>query len=1007
MPTCPSCGRENADDARFCSACGTALTTSTPMQEQRKVVTILFCDLVGSTALGESTDPEALRARMRRYFEDLRAILERHGGTVEKFVGDAVMAVFGIPTAHEDDALRAVRAADEMRAAVAEHGLEARIGVNSGEVVVGGESDTLVTGDPVNVAARLEQAAAPGDVLLGPGTRLLVRDAVRLAPLEPLVLKGKSERVEAYRLVEVLADAAPVNRRLETPLVGRERERRRLWRDYEDAVADRACRLFTLLGPAGIGKSRLVADFLQRVGDEADVLRGRCLPYGEGITYWPLVEILAAIGIAPETIVASTPEETRVTFRRLLEARATERPQVVVVDDLQWAEPVFVDLVEHVADLSRNAPIFLLCVARTELLEARPDWGGGKLNATSLFLEPLRAEECDQMIAHLVPDATLDPELRERITAASDGYPLYVEEMLAMVREHGAHEVTVPPTIQALLQARIDSLGGDVRVVLERGAVEGEVFHRATVAELVPDLSRPDLEAHLSSLIRKELIRPERSLIPGEDAYRFRHLLIRDAAYGAMSKELRAQLHERLAAWLEDTDLKPAFELDEILGYHLEQSVTLRAELGRAGRVEEELAARAGSRLIAAGKGALGRADLHAGASLLQRGVDLLPAGDSARLDALVDLAQTHQRRGALERTDALLRATITEARAAGDERSEGRARLAFNSLVTRVDPNSSVEDRLSKAVEIAASFERSGALAYLARAHADIGMCRFMLGHAAEGEADLRKAAELAREVGDRGLEREVLNTRLRPIAWGPTPAAEGVAYSEMLVESEITNVADKAHALQVRCLCAALQGDVDEVRRSSSRAWALIEEFGLNLQRAVYSMDVGFAHVLADDLDEAERVLRLGHEFLLEIGDTGSRCTVDGLLADALLRQGRYDEAAAVAAESRAIAGVDDLDAQPRWRTALARVHSARGEHGEAEALAREAVALVEPIDLLVKVTAFDALGEVLARAGKPEEAADAVERALGLHEQKGNVVSAERSRAVLDELRTAKPS
>ena len=231
MPTCPSCGRENADDARFCSACGTALTTSTPMQEQRKVVTILFCDLVGSTALGESTDPEALRARMRRYFEDLRAILERHGGTVEKFVGDAVMAVFGIPTAHEDDALRAVRAADEMRAAVAEHGLEARIGVNSGEVVVGGESGTLVTGDPVNVAARLEQAAAPGDVLLGPATRLLVRDAVRLAPLEPLVLKGKSERVEAYRLVEVLADAAPVTRRLETPLVGRERERRRLWRD--------------------------------------------------------------------------------------------------------------------------------------------------------------------------------------------------------------------------------------------------------------------------------------------------------------------------------------------------------------------------------------------------------------------------------------------------------------------------------------------------------------------------------------------------------------------------------------------------------------------------------------------------------------------------------------------------------------------------------------------------------------------------------------------------------
>ena len=274
------------------------------MREQRKVVTILFCDLVGSTALGESTDPEALRARMRRYFEDLRLVIERHGGVVEKFVGDAVMAVFGIPTAHEDDALRALRAAAEMRATIAEHGLEARIGVNTGEVVVGGEGETLVTGDAVNVAARLEQAAPPGHALLGAETLLLARDAVRVEAVDPLVLKGKARPVQAYRLLEVLADAAPLARRLETPLIGRERERRRIWRDYEDAVADRTCRLLTLLGPAGIGKSRLVADFLERIGDSADVLRGRCLPYGEGITYWPLVEMLAAIGVETESVVS-------------------------------------------------------------------------------------------------------------------------------------------------------------------------------------------------------------------------------------------------------------------------------------------------------------------------------------------------------------------------------------------------------------------------------------------------------------------------------------------------------------------------------------------------------------------------------------------------------------------------------------------------------------------------------------------------------------------------------
>src|SRR5689334_12462035 len=298
MAACPDCGRDNADDARFCSACGAALAAAR-QRESRKVVTVLFCDLVGSTALGESTDPEALRARMRRYFADLRAILERHGGAVEKFVGDAVMAVFGIPVAHEDDALRAVRAAWEMREAVSAHGLEARIGVNTGEVVVGGEGETLVTGDAVNVAARLEQAAPAGDVLIGPETRLLVRDAVRVEPLDPLTLKGKAQPVDAFRLLDVIAGAEPVARHPDSVLIGRERERTRLRREYEDTVADRVCRLVTLLGPAGVGKSRLVADLLEHGRHEADVLHGRCLHYGEGITYWPLVELLLAIGVDP------------------------------------------------------------------------------------------------------------------------------------------------------------------------------------------------------------------------------------------------------------------------------------------------------------------------------------------------------------------------------------------------------------------------------------------------------------------------------------------------------------------------------------------------------------------------------------------------------------------------------------------------------------------------------------------------------------------------------------
>ncbi len=999
MAGCPSCGRENADDARFCSFCGAALAAAEPSREVRKIVTVLFADVVGSTALGEATDPEALRARMQRLFEDLRGIVERHGGTVEKFVGDAVMAVFGIPVAHEDDALRAVRAASELRAAITEHGLEARIGVNTGEVVVGGAGETLVTGDAVNVAARLEQAAPPGEALIGAETRLLVRDAVRLEAVEPLVLKGKSEPVDAFRLLEVLSDADGVARHLETPLVGRQRERNRLWRDFEDAVADRSCRLFTLLGPAGIGKSRLVADFLERVGDSAEVLRGRCLSYGEGITYWPLVEMLAPLGIDPEAIVASTPEETRVGFRRLLEARAAETPQVVVVDDLQWAEPVFVDLVEHVADLSRNAPIFLLVVARTELLDGRPGWGGGKLNATSLLLEPLGETDRELLIDNLLGGASLDEATRERIADASDGIPLFVEEMLAMVRERGAGEgaIDVPPTIHALLQARLDALADHERLVVGHAAIEGEVFHRASVVALADDDLQSSLEDHLSSLVRKELIRPESSLIPGEDAFRFRHILIRDAAYGAMPKTLRAGLHEQFATWLERVRVT-SFELDEILGYHLEQAVGLRMELGQEGDAERELAARAGARLAAAGRGALGRADFFAAVGLLERAIGHLGEADPVRLEAMCDLAEALSRRGELERAGVVLTSAMDTARRVGNEALGARARLLFNSLQTRV-ASASVEDELEQALEIAASLERTGDLSILAQAYSEIGMSRFMLGRAGEGDADLERAADIARRAGDRVSERAALNSRLRPIAWGPTPAGEGIAFCTQLLESEAANIGDRAHGLQVRALFQAMQGHYEDARSSAAQAWALIEEYGLELLKGAYSLDVGSAEVVAGDLDAAAARLRRGHELLVEMGDTGARSTLDAILADVEFRLGRMDDAVSLAEQSRLIASVDDLDAQPRWRGSLALVLASRGELDDAERLAREAVALAEPTDFLpLKAWLHDVLGEVLALAGKMAEATAAVERAISLHEQKGNVVSAERSRAVL---------
>ena len=974
------------------------------MREQRKVVTVLFCDLVGSTALGESTDPEALRARMRRYFEDLRQVIERHGGTVEKFAGDAVMAVFGVPAAHEDDALRAVRAAVEMRTAVAEHGLEARIGINTGEVVVGGEGETLVTGDPVNVAARLEQAASSGEILVGAETRALVRDAVRAEALAPLELKGKSRPVEAHRLLEVLDDAAPIARNLAAPLVGRERERQRLRRAFEDAVTDRTCQLFTLLGPAGMGKSRLVADFLERVGAEADVLRGRCLSYGEGITYWPLVEMLVPLGIDPETVVASTPAETRVAVRKLLEARAGERPQVVVVDDLQWAEPEFVDLVEHVADLSRDASIFLLCVARTELLDARPNWGGGKLNATSLLLEPLGADDCDTLIANLLGGRDLGSDARERIASASGGNALFVEEMVAMVREsEGDGELAVPPTINALLQARIDSLDVSLRIVLERAAIEGEVFHLGAVRHLSPDSSRPALDEHLAALVRSELVRPEPSLIPDEDAYRFRHLLIREAAYAAMPKELRAQLHEDYAEWLAET-ADEAFELDEIVGYHLERALLLRQELGLR---DEELAGRTARRLFAAAKRALGRADMPAAAGLLQRVIDV-GGDDATRLEAMFELARVLMRRGELERADPQLLATMELAREVGGNGILARARLARNSLRVRLGGGETVEDELAQAFEIAASLEGSDELGALVAAYAEIGTCKFQLGRAGEGEGDLEHAAAIARGVGDGALLREVMGARLRPVGWGPMPATDGVAFCRGLLSAEYANAALKSQALQILALFHAMLGEVEASRRAAADAWALIEEFDLALAKGIYACDVGLGELIGGDLDRAERVLRRGHDDLVEMGDRGVQSTVDAIFAEALLLQGRHDEALQLAAESRAIVGPDDLDAQPRWRAARARVLSFRGEHEEALALLDEARELVGPIDFLqLKGYVYDVGAEALARVGRVDEAVAALQGAIDAHDQKGNVVSAARSRAVLHDLRAARPS
>ena len=960
-------------------------------REQRKVVTVLFCDLVGSTALGESTDPEALRARMRRYFEDLRLIIERHGGTVEKFVGDAVMAVFGIPVSHEDDALRAIRAASEMRAAISAHGLEARIGVNTGEVVVGGSDDTLVTGDAVNVAARLEQAAASGETLIGAETRALVRDAIRVEAVEPLALKGKSEPVVAFRLLEVLLDSDALARHLETPLVGRERERQRLWRDYEDAVADRTCRLFTLLGPAGIGKSRLVADFLERVGDSADVLRGRCLHYGEGITYWPLVEILIAIGVEPDSVLGTSPPETQLAFRRLLEARAVERPQVVVIDDLQWAEPVFIDLVEHVADLSRDAPIFLLCVARTELLDVRPDWGGGKMNATALLLEPLGAAECEELMALLVTDAPLDGQLRERITVASAGNPLFVEEMLAMVRDHGNDgEIVVPPTIHALLQARIDSLDGDVRVVMERGSVEGEVFHRGAVAELSPDLVRPAVESHLATLVRKELIRSTSPTFPEDEGFRFRHLLIRDAAYESLPKATRAELHERFADWLAAHDL---VEGDEIVGYHLEQAHRYRHELDGSDPTLDSIARRASDHLAAAGRGTLDRGDYNAGRSLLRRASALLPEHDESRLALAPDLAVALFESGGDGWT------MLADAARAADPRTRARAIVTMSTWALVGGLDRAFDQRQAWRDEARCTFEETGD---------EYGLALYWWSTAMESWFGLRaqdtvEACERALEHLERSgtsgsrLENFIRSRLIASFVYTPLPVDDSIERIRAIGAGH--GLLGQAWERGIIGRLCAMKGDFARGRELVRGARQAYLDAGMLQTAGGIAMGEARIEWLAGDDAAAERTLREGLRVLEEIGERAFYPTAALQLAELLYEQGRLHDVHEWRDKARATTGADDLANFLLLDLLDGCLLGRDGRIDEAEAAAQRAIQRLELIDMNeIEAEAHGYLAEIFASTGKLEVAREHGSRSLSIAERKNDIALAGRLRGWL---------
>jgi class 3 adenylate cyclase len=1006
---CGNCGAENREEARFCDSCGAPLAEAPAPREVRKTVTVLFCDVTGSTALGERIDPESLRAVMARYFETAKAVVERHGGTVEKFIGDAVMAVFGVPVVHEDDALRAVRAAADLRDSLGElnaelergYGtrLELRMGVNTGEVVTGTE-ERLATGDAVNVAARLEQAAQPGEVLLGDETYRLVRDAVGAEPAPPLDVKGKSEPLAAFRLLSVEAGAP--ERRHGTPMVGRERQRELLEGAFANVVSERSCHLFTLLGPAGVGKSRLAQEFLS--GLDATVVSGHCLSYGEGISYWPVTEVVKQLAhdgevtgplssILGDDAVSSSPEEIAWAFRKLLESRAAERPVVVVFDDVHWGEPTFLDLVEHVADLSRGAPILLVCMARPELLDVRPAWGGGKLNATNVLLGPLAPEETSQLVDLLADE--VKSSLRERILEAAGGNPLFVEEMLAMAAEGGG-DVAVPPTIQALLAARLDQLAGAERGVLERGAVEGQVFHRTAVAALADGDS---VDGELIALVRKDLVRPEQPLLPDDDAYRFRHLLIRDTAYEALPKATRAELHERFADWLQlhGTML---VELDEILGYHLEQAFRYRAELGPLDDGALATSERAAERLLASADRALDRGDASAAIGLLGRAIELLPADDPRRPPARLELVKVLGEQVELERALVLLDEVTAAARDAGDERMLGRTTLARIDLDLQAAPDRGIADALIEARAVLADLDRIGDEEGALWALRVIGALTGWLGRQAEAYGHWRRAIERA-EGKDSRFVRDVLGWMLLNAWWGPMPIDEAIRFAdEVIATTSSTRL--EGYARVVRGAANGAAGRLDEGREELAAGRALLRDLGDLISWAGLAAAEADMELAAGNPERAYGACAEGAEALAASAETGYLTTVKSLQAFAALDLGREEDALRLTGEARSVAAADDVDPRSRDCLVRARIAARHGDFAEADQLLAAARNMIAPTDFVnLRFDLTSSWAEVARLAGRRDEERAAFEEMLGEAEAKGNAVVARRAGIALANL------
>jgi DNA-binding SARP family transcriptional activator len=1010
-------------------------------QRRRRMVTVLRADTVGATVDG--ADPEVLEVLGSRAEAVVRRAIERHGGIIDRADQDGVTAVFGLAVAREDDALRAVRAAAELRGEAGSDATVGRVvlavGVATGEVLVGVryEQGTLLTGAPLHLAGVLAERAAGDEVLLALETERLVRGAT---VTEPASLDGGDDGPASgpVRLVAV-SEAEPIERRTTTPFVGRTADLDVLAAAFERVAADAAPGLVTVTGAPGVGKSRLVAEALVPIAERATVLRSRCLSYGEGITYWPVRELVqAATGIehgeqrdralgklaaivgendradlvrgAVASIMGLTDEpapseEISWAVRRFVESLADERPIVLVIDDMQWAEPVLFDLLDHVLDLGRG-PILLIAIARPELGDVRPDWLA-RSSLALIRLDALVETDAATLLDLLAPE--LPPgELRSRILASAEGNPLFVEQFVAyatdealagrlMLDERTAVDLPIPPTIEALLAARLDRVPEAERHVLERASVVGRTFWTGALTELLPDSERRDVAGRLARLARRDLIRPQRSDFADEDSYRFRHLLIRDAAYASLPKRDRSELHERFADWLERVNRQREREtgVEEILGYHLEQAYRYRNELGPLDDEAVALGGRASTRLASAGRRALARSDFPAAANLLDRAAGVLEERNAERARLLVSAGEAYLEIGQFTKADDVLVHAAAVADDVGDHPLLTTANLVRLQLQFRSEASTSIDDvtrETQAGIKDLEAFDDPNALA---RAWRLMTLVYGVSGrYEAAGDANDR-TIEYARRAGDHVLEKRLYSTAAQVALSGPLHAQAGIRRCEELVQISEGDRRSQAVTLAALAHLRAMVGDVERAREDYRRGRATLEELGLRFDAALISIDSGPVELLAGDPVAAEAELRKDHEALDAMGERNYISSIAGLLAEALYRQGRFDDAAASAAFSEEVAAPSDVFSQHLWRGVRGKLLARDGAHDEGIALANTGVEQTRTSDDIEgQGNALMFLAEAQAAAGRDDDAARSATEARTLFEAKGNVVSAARA-------------